>query len=112
MAIYKILRADEWSAFQKAGRTHGAHKDMEAGIIHFSGASQVAETARRHFGGEKDLVLLAVEETKFGTELKWEPSRGGQLFPHLYRPLELAEVLWSEALPLGDDGHVFPENIQ
>ncbi|WP_298494969.1 DUF952 domain-containing protein [uncultured Maritimibacter sp.] len=109
MLIYKIFRADEWAAFQATGETAGAPVDLADGYIHFSTAAQVAETAAKHFAGVEGLVLLALDSTRLGDDLKWEPSRGGQLFPHLYRPLRLDEVLWDEAFPLGPEGHILPE---
>src|SRR5262249_2830380 len=78
--------------------------------IHFSSATQVRETAARYFAGAKDLMLIAVDADALGDALKWEPSRGGDLFPHLYGELPLAAVLWARPLPLGiDQRHVFPE---
>ena len=112
MLIYKIFRADEWAAFQATGETAGAPVDLADGYIHFSTAAQVAETAAKHFAGAEGLVLLALDSTRLGDDLKWEPSRGGQLFPHLYRPLRLDEVLCDEAFPLGPEGHILPEGVQ
>lgn len=94
MAIYKIFRAPEWQALMEAGETDGAPVDLADGYIHFSTAAQVAETAAKHFAGESDLYVVAVPEASLGDALKWEPSRGGQLFPHLYRPLRLADLAW------------------
>jgi uncharacterized protein (DUF952 family) len=111
MLIYKILRRPEWDAFRAAGHTAGAPVDLADGFIHFSTATQVAETAARHFATESDLVLVAFEADRLGLELKWEPSRGGALFPHLYRNLRLAEVVWDKSLPLGATGHIFPEGV-
>lgn len=111
MLIYKIFRAPEWAAFRAAGRTAGAPVDLSDGFIHFSTAQQVAETAAKHFAGEEGLVLLALEAEDLGDKLIWEPSRGGALFPHLYRMLDLDEVLWHKPLPLGAQGHVFPEGL-
>lgn len=111
MLVYKILRPDEWSAFAAAGGTTGAPADLASGFIHLSTASQVAETAARHFAGAGELVLVAVEAARLGPALRWEPSRGGALFPHLYRPLEAADVVWSQPLPCGADGHIFPESL-
>lgn len=111
MLIYKILRRPEWDAFKAAGETAGAPVDLADGYIHFSTAAQVAETAAKHFGNESDLVLVAVEADRLGPALKWEPSRGGQLFPHLYRRLLLADVQWDKSLPLGASGHIFPEGV-
>lgn len=112
MLIYKIFRAPEWAALQEAGETAGAPVDLADGFIHFSTAEQVAETAAKHFAGEDGLVLLAVDAETLGEALRWEPSRGGALFPHLYRRLRLAEVLWAKPLPLVDGIHRFPEDLQ
>lgn len=108
MIIYKILRAAEWQKAKEKGRFEGAPVDMKDGYIHFSAADQVRETAAKHFSGEEGLVILRVGTERLGEALKWEPSRGGALFPHLYAPLELEAVL--EAVPLPWDGtaHVFP----
>ncbi|MCU0911020.1 MAG: DUF952 domain-containing protein [Rhodobacteraceae bacterium] len=111
MLVFKILRRPEWDAFRAAGQTAGAPVDLADGFIHLSTAEQVAETAARHFAAESDLVLVAVEEERLGTALKWEPSRGGALFPHLYRPLRLGDVVWDKSLPLGATGHIFPEGV-
>ncbi|OYW58251.1 MAG: hypothetical protein B7Y84_04435 [Azorhizobium sp. 32-67-21] len=111
MLIYKILRRPEWDAFRAAGATHGAPVDLADGYIHFSTAAQVAETAAKWFAEESDLVLVAFEADRLGPALKWEPARNGQLFPHLYRPLHLAEVVWDKSLPLGASGHIFPEGM-
>ncbi len=94
MQIYKILRPGEWRALMEAGATEGAPIDLADGYIHFSTAGQVAETAAKHFAGETDLLLAAVRSDPLGDALKWEPSRGGALFPHLYRPLRLADLSW------------------
>ncbi len=111
MLIYKIFRRAEWVAFRDAGQTRGAPIDLTDGYIHFSTAAQVAETAAKHFGTESDLVLLALDSDRLGPALKWEPSRGGALFPHLYRMLTQADVLWDKSLPLGATGHIFPEGV-
>jgi uncharacterized protein (DUF952 family) len=108
--IYKICRTDEWREAERAGMFRGAAIDLTDGYIHFSTAAQVAETAARHFAGKADLVLVAVAVAALGPALRWEPSRGGALFPHLYGVLALDAVLWVKPLPLGSDGvHVFPE---
>ena len=110
MFIYKILRAEDFAALDRDGETAGAPVDLADGYIHFSTAAQVAETAARHFAGADDLVLAAVEAGALGTALKWEPSRGGDLFPHLYRRLRRSDLAWIAPLPLGRDGaHRFPE---
>jgi uncharacterized protein (DUF952 family) len=111
MLVYKILRAPEWEAFEVAGETTGAPVDLADGYIHFSTAAQAAETAARHFAKEEGLWLLAVATGGLGTALRWEPSRGGQLFPHLYGVLRRADVVWARPLPLGPAGHVFPEDM-
>jgi uncharacterized protein (DUF952 family) len=108
--IYKICQANEWRDAERSGAFRGAAVDLADGYIHFSTAHQVAETASRHFAGIGDLVLVAVATAALGPALKWEPSRGGALFPHLYGILTLDAVLWVKPLPLGDDGrHQFPE---
>lgn len=110
MFIYKILRAEDFAALDRDGETAGAPVDLADGYIHFSTAAQVAETAARHFAGADDLVLAAVEAGPLGAALKWEPSRGGDLFPHLYRRLRRSDLAWIAPLPLGRDGaHRFPE---
>lgn len=111
MLIYKIFRSDEWTAFKTEGKTTGAPVDLADGYIHFSTASQAVETAARHFSGAENLVLLAVDADAAGEALKWEPSRGGALFPHLFRPLLLDEVIWSKPLPLVHGLHLFPDDL-
>ena len=107
--IYKICEAAQWSEAQRAGEFRGSVADLADGYIHFSTAAQVADTAAKHFAGMSDLVLVAVEAEDLGDALKWETSRGGALFPHLYGPLPLAAVCWVLALLLDDDGrHVLP----
>ena len=101
MLVFKVFRRPEWEAFAADGSTVGAPVDRADGYIHLSTASQLPETLRRHFEGQKDLVLVAVEVARGGPWLKWEPSRGGALFPHLYRDLEAADVVWTR--PLADD---------
>lgn len=110
MLIYKIFSADEWRALDETGATSGAPVDLADGYIHFSTASQVEETAAKHFKGRDGLILAAVEAETLGAALKWEPSRGGALFPHLYAPLLRSAVRWARPLPIGPDGaHAFPE---
>jgi uncharacterized protein (DUF952 family)/uncharacterized protein (DUF1330 family) len=111
MMILKIFRAEEWQAFRAAGETLGAPIDLADGFIHFSTPSQAAETAAKHFAGAEDLVLVGVEEESLGDALKWEVSRGGALFPHLYRALHLRDVARVEPLPLVAGVHVFPEDL-
>jgi uncharacterized protein (DUF952 family) len=108
--IYKICESALWREAEGAGLFRGAPVDARDGFIHFSTAAQVRETAARHFAGAADLMLIAVDPAALGGALKWEVSRGGDLFPHLYAPLPLTAVLWTKPLPLGADRrHVFPE---
>lgn len=109
--FYKIFRRAEWNAFVAAGQTAGAPVDIADGFIHFSTAPQLAETAAKHFAHESNLVLVAVRPEALTDDLRWEPSRGGALFPHLYRPLYLSDVVWDKSLPLGAAGHIFPEGV-
>jgi uncharacterized protein (DUF952 family) len=110
--IFKITPAPLWREAERAGTFQGAPVDLADGFIHFSTAAQAPETAARHFAGLKDLVLIAVETAALGAALRWEPSRGGALFPHLYGPLPLSAVRWVGPLRLGPDGrHVFPDAL-
>ncbi len=102
--IYKILGADEWAAAEAAGVYAGSALDRADGFIHFSSAAQVADTLRRHFAGREGLVLLEVDPARLAAPLRWEPARGGALFPHLYGRLDCAAVMAAAVLPLGDDG--------
>ncbi len=111
MLILKIFRRPEWDAFRAAGETAGAPIDLADGYIHFSTPAQAAETAAKHFAQESDLVLVACDPAALGPGLKWEVSRGGALFPHLYRKLSLSDVVWDKSLPLGATGHIFPEGL-
>lgn len=107
--IYKICPRALWREAEAAGVFAGAPIDRRDGFIHFSTAAQAAETASRHFAGQDDLLLVAVAADALGDGLRYEPSRGGDLFPHLYGPLSLDAVRSVNALPLGADGrHVFP----
>ena len=111
MLIYKIFRAPEWADLDLAGETLGAPVDLADGFIHFSTAEQAPETAAKHFAGEDGLVLAAIDTEALGNDLHWEPSRGGQLFPHLYRALKRQEVVWSRKLPLAGGRHEFPGDM-
>jgi uncharacterized protein (DUF952 family) len=107
--IYKICTASEWREAEAAGVYRGSAVDLKDGFIHFSTAEQARETAAKWFAGQPDLVLVAVDADALGDKLKWEPSRGGALFPHLYDPLPLKAVQRVDALPLDETGaHVFP----
>lgn len=108
MLIYKIFRAAEWQAFRTAGVTSGAPIDLQDGYIHLSTPAQAPETASKYFAGLADLMLIALDADAAGDALKWEVSRGGDLFPHLYRDMRLSDVVWSQPLPLADGHHVFP----
>jgi uncharacterized protein (DUF952 family) len=108
--IYHMCRADEWAAATKTGTYRGSSQDLADGFIHFSTAAQIVESARKHRAGQDGLLLVAVDADKLGDHVRWEPSRGGDLFPHLYGPLDPAESACVRSLPLGPDGlHVFPE---
>lgn len=108
--IFKIVPKAMWQDAETAGVFKGAPVDLADGFIHFSSAEQVRETAAKHFAGQTDLYIAAFETASFGEALKWEPSRGGALFPHLYEDLDPASALWVKELPLDSDGaHVFPE---
>ncbi len=111
MEIYKILRAEEWAELQAQGQTQGAPVDVVDGFVHFSNAEQVAQTAAKWFEGIDGLWLLAVDAERLGTALQWEPARAGALFPHLYGPLRLTDVLWAEPLPWAGDRHSFPDGL-
>ena len=102
--IYKILSRQAWRDAQAAGVFRGAPVDIADGYIHFSTAATVAETAAKHFAGQTDLMLVAVDADRLGVALKWEVSRGGALFPHLYAPLDVAAVADARALSVGPDG--------
>ena len=106
--IFKIVSAEEWRVAETTGVFAGAGVDIVDGYIHFSAAHQAAETAAKWFSGRSDLIIVAVDADALGAALRWEPSRGGALFPHLYAPLSLASVLWTRPLVLGADGrHIF-----
>lgn len=107
--IYKICTTAEWAEAERNGSFDGSAADVADGFIHFSTAAQAEETAAKHFAGETDLVLVAVDAAVLGPALKWEPSRGGDLFPHLYGPLPVGAARWVKRLPLAGGRHAFPE---
>ena len=110
--IFKICRAAEWAEAVRDGVFRGSAVDLRDGYIHFSTAAQVAETAARHFAAQSDLVLVAVDAAILGDKLKWEPSRGGALFPHLHADLPVTAALWVRPLPVDENcRHVFPAEI-
>lgn len=107
--IYKICPKLLWREAEAAGVFTGAPVDLADGFIHFSTAEQVRETAAKHFAGQDGLLLIAIDEAKLGPALKYEVSRGGALFPHLFAPLDLEAVVWVKPLPLDAGGtHEFP----
>lgn len=110
--IYKICPAPLWRDAEAKGRFDGARVDLADGYIHFSTGAQLAETAAKHFAGQDGLLLIAVTDSRLGGALRYEPSRGGALFPHLYAPLDPKAVRWVVPLPLKDDGsHTIPVDI-
>lgn len=108
--IFKIVPEALWREAEAKGVFAGAAIDLTDGYIHFSTAQQAQETAAKHFIGQTDLLLAAIDADKLGSALKYEVSRGGALFPHLYEPLEFSAVIWVKPLPLDADGHhIFPD---
>jgi uncharacterized protein (DUF952 family) len=103
---YKVLTADQMATLEQDGTFAGAPVDVADGYIHLSTAAQLTETVDRHFAGQADLHIAAVDLGSFGGSLKWEESRGGQLFPHLYGPLLLETVIAYGPLDRDDDGKV------
>ena len=112
MLIFKILLSDQWTTLRQAGSTDGAPIDIADGYVHFSTAAQVEETAAKYFAGAEGLMLVAVDATAAGEALKWEPSRGGALFPHLYRRMTMEDVVWAQPLPILDGRHQFPAGLE
>lgn len=107
--IYHMCRREEWAAAERAGVYRGSSQDAADGFIHFSTATQIVASAAKHRAGQAGLVLLAVDSARLGDALKWERSRGGALFPHLYGSLPPSAVASVHDLPLGADGrHAFP----
>ena len=103
--IFKIFHENEWRDFDALGESAGAPVDLADGFVHLSTAAQLGETAAKHFAGKAGLWLIACRDDL--DALRWEPSRGGALFPHLYRPLRRDDVVWARPLPLGTQGHEF-----
>lgn len=104
MLIFKLASAPLWREAEAAGIFSGAPIDLADGFIHFSTAAQTRETTAKHFSGQSDLMLIAVDADLLKDRLRWEVSRGGQLFPHLYGPLPLDAVRSAEPVPLASDG--------
>lgn len=110
--IFKIVGREAWTAACREGIYRGSPDDVRDGFVHFSAAHQLGGTAARYFKGMGDLLLVAFDEGTLGDALKWEPSRGGDLFPHLYGPLPTAEALWARPLALDGDGvPMIPEDV-
>ncbi len=110
--IYKICPAPAWREAERQGRYRGSADDRRDGFIHFSTPSQVAGTLAKHFAGQTGLFLVAINAAALGETLKWEPSRGGELFPHLYDELDLGAVTDVFAVQTRADGsHVIPELV-
>ena len=110
--IYHLARKSDFESARATGRYAGAREDGVDGFMHFSTAAQVVESAARHRAGEPDLMLVAVDPDRLGVALRWEPARGGVLFPHLYGALALDAIAWARPLELGADGrHRFPNLV-
>ncbi len=110
--IYKILTSEQWKSLQSAGFFEGAPIDLEDGYIHFSTAAQLKETVSKHFKNQSDLILVSVNTDRLGDELKYEPSRGCDLFPHLYSKLDQSAIIAATVLQEdGTGGHIIPENL-
>lgn len=110
--VFKIVTQADWRAAEAAGRFDGSPDDRRDGFVHLSARDQVAATAAKHFAGAADLLLAACDPARLGDALRWETSRGGALFPHLYGPLPVDAVEWIEPLPLGPDGiHIVPARL-
>jgi len=111
MLIFKIFLPNEWQDLAKVGRTKGAPVDISDGYIHFSTATQVRETVTKHFSSHDELVVAAFKTDTFSTDLKWEPSRGGQDFPHLYRELLITDIEWHRPVKRKNGDYPLPEDI-
>jgi uncharacterized protein (DUF952 family) len=111
MIIYKIINKEDWGRWRRDGLFEGSAVDLKDGYIHLSTHVQVRETAARHFVGQEDLLLVELDSGKLGADLRWEPSRGGQLFPHFYGKLKFEQIQLSWPLPWDGKQHVFPARI-
>ena len=112
MKIYKIVPAQDWIKAEKAGLFKGSADDVRDGFVHFSAAHQVRGTAERYFRGQEGLLLVAADAAPLGEALRWEVSRGGKKFPHLYGTLPMSAIVWTKPIPIGPDGrHRFPDEI-
>jgi uncharacterized protein (DUF952 family) len=104
--VYKVLSRSEWSEAERDGEFRGSEVDRRDGYIHLSAANQVAQTIALWFAERDDLMLMAIEEGRLADALKWEPSRGGALFPHYYRPLPIERVAWAKPFSSGDENDI------
>ncbi len=111
MLIYKVLRPAEWRELEAAGASPGSPADRDDGYVHLSTAAQLPGTLARHYAGERGLLLAALDPDPLGPALRWEPARDGSLFPHLYRPLALADIRWTRPLADGPDGPLAPPDL-
>ena len=102
--IYKVVEAEAWREAEAIGAYQGSADDARDGFIHLSAAVQLPGTLAKHYAGQEGLVLVAVDGAALGGALVWEPSRGGELFPHLYAPLPTSAALWTAPITLGSDG--------
>jgi uncharacterized protein (DUF952 family) len=109
--LYKIIDTKAWREAEAAGVFKGAAIDLKDGYIHLSTAAQVKETARLHFAGAANLLLVAIDEAVVLIDLKWEASRGGQLFPHVYGLIDPQNILWAKPLPWDGEAHNFPPEV-
>ncbi len=110
--VYKILTVDQWNAFQAAQEFTGSAADLSDGFIHLSGQNQVAETAQKYFADQDPIVLVAVSTAQLGEQLKWEKSRGGQSFPHLYATLAMQDVVQHWQIKKSENGeHLLPSGF-
>ena len=112
MLIFKLFRKNEWLKFKASGKTEGAPIDVSDGFIHFSKANQVKETAAKHFKNEKELVIVSCDADNLKPDLKWEISRGGDLFPHLYRQLIFQDIISKIDIPKINGIHKFPDTFK
>jgi uncharacterized protein (DUF952 family) len=102
--VYKIMTRQEWDRACTAGSYEGSPDDARDGYIHLSAASQIPGTAEKYFRGQSDLILIAFKASDLAPHLKWEPSRNGQLFPHVYASLPAERALWTTPMPLDENG--------
>ena len=111
MVIYKVLKEDEYVAFEQNRKSYGSPSDEVDGFVHLSTKKQLLGTLKKHFYGEKNLILMAVDSAKIQDSLKWEKSRHGQLFPHLYSTLSYDDALWFAPIEFVDNQHIIPSGL-